>query len=211
MNRHKGGCRRILSPRVGLLVTLAGVTLLAAACSSAAANSTDAANSSTAGASAASSPSASSGTSSPSASSGASSTSAGSSTYQKSVAYAACMRQHGVPNFPDPLPNGGFEFGSSVTGGINGQVSPQYQAATNACASLSPTGSLSPQQQEKDLSQLLKISECMRSHGFENFPDPTVSNQGIVLHIVGFDRNSPQFQSAWQTCQTQARAGSAQG
>jgi hypothetical protein len=51
----------------------------------------------------------------------------------------------------------------------------------------------------------------MRSHGFKSFPDPTFSNEGIVLHIVGFDRNSPQFQSAWQTCQTQAGTGSAQG
>jgi hypothetical protein len=200
MNRHAGGFRRILSPRVGLLVSAASVAVLAAACS-ASTTSTIAGTTSTAGTSA---------TSSSSTSSGTSSTAVGSSTYQKSVAYAACMRQHGVPNFPDPLPNGGFEISSDVTGGGNGQVSPQYAAAVNACASLLPSGSPSAQQQQKTLSELLKVSACMRTHGFKTFPDPTVSNEGTYLHIVGFDRNSPQFQSAWATC-TQAARGGTQG
>jgi len=205
MNRHTRGLRRMFSPLAGLLVSAAGAALLTVACSSASANSTDAGSSPssiTAGTSSLTGTSASSATSS---------TPVGSSTYQKAVAYAGCMRQHGVPNFPDPLPNGGFEFGSSVTGGTNGQVSPQYQAATKDCASLSPTGSLSSARQQRALSQLLKVSACMRSHGFNSFPDPTFSNQGVVLHIVGFDRNSPQFQSAWQTCQTQAGIASSQG
>jgi hypothetical protein len=202
MNRRAGGLTRMLSPRAGLLVSAVGVALLTSACSSAAGNSTEAGTSPS---------SITSATSSPSASSGTSSSSAGSSTYQQAVAYAQCMRQHGVPNFPDPLPNGGFGLSSSVTGGTDGQVSPQYHAAANDCASLSPTGPVSHQRQDKALSQLLKVSACMRSHGYKNFPDPTFSNEGIVLHIVGFDRNSPQFQSAWQTCQTQSGIGSAQG
>jgi hypothetical protein len=110
------------------------------------------------------------------------------------------MRAHGVPNFPDPLPNGGFGLNASVTGGTNGQVSPQYQAAEQACASLSPVGNLSPAQQRQDLGQLLKLSACMRSHGYPTFPDPTFGSDGIVLHIIGFDRSSPRFQAAWQTC-----------
>jgi hypothetical protein len=42
--------------------------------------------------------------------------------------YAECMRRHGVTNFPDPLPGGGFSFPST----INPQ-SPTFQAADNAC------------------------------------------------------------------------------
>ena len=75
----------------------------------------------------------------------------------------------------------------------------------------SPRANRFGSQEQKALNQLLKVAACMRTHGFKTFPDPTVSNQGVVLHIVGFDRNSPQFQSAWQTCQTQAGAGSTQG
>jgi hypothetical protein len=201
MNRHARGVHR--KPRAGLLVAVAGVALLAAACSSAPANPAAPASSADAGTSPSSSATGATGTSATSSPS----TSSGTSTYQKAVAYAQCMRQHGVPNFPDPLPNGGFALGPAVTGGKNGQVSPQYQAAVNACASLSPVGVLTPEQQQKALNQLLKVSACMRSHGFKNFPDPTFSSQGVELHIIGFDRNSPQFQNAWRTCLTQIGAG----
>lgn len=207
MNRRTGGFRRILSPRAGYLVSAVGVALLTAACSSASTSSTNAGTTGTTGTTGLAGTSA---TSSLSTGSGTSSASAGSSNYQKAVAYAACMRQHGVPNFPDPLPNGGFEITSDVTGGGNGQVSPQYAAAVNACASLLPSGSPSAQQQQKTVSELLKVSACMRTHGFKAFPDPTVSNEGTYLHIVGLDRNSPQFHSAWATC-TQAARGSTQG
>jgi hypothetical protein len=121
------------------------------------------------------------------------------------------MRAHGVPNFPDPLPNGGFGLSPAVTGGTNGQVSPQYQTAEKACASLSPVGNLSPQQQRQTLNRLLKVSACMRSHGYPTFPDPTFGSDGIFLHIVGFDRSSPQFQAAFQTCQSALRTGAGGG
>lgn len=198
MNSHTGGrrgIRRMLSPRMGLLLAAVGVALLTAACS-ASANPAGARTSPT---------------SAPSTGSGTSTAPAGSSKYQKGVAYAQCMREHGVPNFPDPLPKGGFLLSPSITGGIGGQVSPQYQAAENSCASLSPVGVLSPQQQQHMLSQLLKVTACMRSHGYKNFPDPTFSSQGITLHIVGFDRGSPQFQNAMNTCTKQIGASGAVG
>jgi hypothetical protein len=179
------GFRRAQSPRMGLLVIVAGVALLTAGCSGGAADSPGLGT-----------PASSSASSGP----GTAAATGGSSAYKKAVAYAQCMRQHGVPNFPDPLPNGGFGLSPDVTGGTNGQVSPQYQAAEKACAALSPVGSMSPQQQRQTLSHLLKFSACMRSHGYPNFPDPTVGSDGIVLHIVGFDRNSPQFQAAQRAC-----------
>jgi hypothetical protein len=177
--------RRPWPSRTGLLAIVVGIVLLTAACGGASANSPVSGTSSSSGASA---------------DPGTAATAGGSSTYNKAVAYAQCMRAHGVPNFPDPFPNGGFGLSPSVTGGTNGQVSPQYQAAEQACASLSPVGNLSPQQQRHALSQLLKFSACMRSHGYPKFPDPSFGSDGIVLHIVGFDRNSPQFQAAQRSC-----------
>ena len=41
---------------------------------------------------------------------------------------AECMRTHGVPNWPDPLPGGGYNIPST----INPQ-SPAFQRAQNAC------------------------------------------------------------------------------
>jgi hypothetical protein len=59
------------------------------------------------------------------------------------VKYAACMRGHGEPNFPDPTAgNGGIGFGSQ-TSGPNSDIgpgvdpkSPQFQAAQQACKPL---------------------------------------------------------------------------
>jgi hypothetical protein len=197
MNGDEGGRRRLrqkCAPRMGLLAAVAGIALLTAACGGGSASSPGSATSP--GSRASSDP-------------GTSASAAGSATYNKAVAYAQCMRAHGVPNFPDPLPNGGFGLSPAVTGGTDGQVSPQYQSAEKACSALDPIGNLSPQQQRQALSQLLKLSACMRSHGYPTFPDPTFGSNGIVLHIVGFDRNSPQFQAAWQTCQSvlRTRAG----
>ena len=116
------------------------------------------------------------------------------STYQSDLAYAACIRRHGVPNFPDPKPNGGFD----VTTNPN---DPQLQAAQRDCANLLPasqqqqtTGHFTPQQ----VAQLLTYARCMRSHGVVNFPDPTSKGLGAMN---GIDMNSPQFQSASRACQ----------
>jgi hypothetical protein len=116
------------------------------------------------------------------------------STYRSDLAYAACIRSHGVPKFPDPKPNGGFTMTTNPH-------DPQLQAAQRACASLLPagqqqqtTGHFTPQQ----VAQLLTYARCMRSHGILNFPDPTSKGLGA---LNGIDMNSPQFQSASRACQ----------
>jgi hypothetical protein len=49
--------------------------------------------------------------------------------------FAACMRTHGVPAFPDPSGNGTFPIGALQ--GL-GPMSPLVQRAFNACKSLEP-------------------------------------------------------------------------
>jgi hypothetical protein len=51
----------------------------------------------------------------------------------KSVQFAACMRSHGVKNFPDPNSQGGFLMDGDVD-----YKSPTFQAAMQACKSLLP-------------------------------------------------------------------------
>jgi hypothetical protein len=118
---------------------------------------------------------------------------------QSALAYAQCMRAHGVPNFPDPNSQGAFA-------GVNlPAFSPQFQAAQQACRTLLPGGggqttsggaALSTQQQ----AQLLQFSKCMRLHGVPDFPDP--SSHGLVLGSAGVDPQSPQFQSAQNACKS---------
>lgn len=41
---------------------------------------------------------------------------------------AECMRKHGVTNFPDPLPGGGYDYPGSIN-----PNSPAFQHASNEC------------------------------------------------------------------------------
>jgi hypothetical protein len=59
---------------------------------------------------------------------------------QKLLAYSACMRSHGVPDFPDPTfsSNGGGLVINGSAGGDMDPRSPAFQAADKACRSLMP-------------------------------------------------------------------------
>jgi hypothetical protein len=114
--------------------------------------------------------------------------------------YAACMRSHGVPDFPDPNSQGTFTF----TGRLNAS-SPQYQKANDTCKDLLPAGDggqISSTQSQRLESYGLQYAKCMRSHGLSDFPDPKqMSNGSINLSAPGIDTNSPQYKAAGQTCQ----------
>jgi hypothetical protein len=120
------------------------------------------------------------------------------------LAYASCMRSHGVADFPDPASNGGIP---KVTPQQLGVGDSQLEAAQNACLHLLPGKSLSGQisqtistQQQSDY---LKVAACMRSHGIANFPEPVFSNGQVefpmLQHLV--DTQSTQFTRAYHVCQ----------
>ncbi|HKU58681.1 MAG TPA: hypothetical protein VJP39_03665 [Gaiellaceae bacterium] len=46
----------------------------------------------------------------------------------------------------------------------------------------------------------LKFSQCMRSHGVSNFPDPNSGGQIGIDSASGLDPSSPAFQSAQKAC-----------
>jgi hypothetical protein len=116
------------------------------------------------------------------------------STSAKLLAYAQCMRSHGVPNFPDPSSNGAFN-----ASGIN-LHSAQVQSAQNACRSLSQLGP-SGQSQAQDVTQKLKFAQCMRSHGVPNFPDPS-STGAFHISVKTINTQSATYKKAQQACQS---------
>jgi hypothetical protein len=133
--------------------------------------------------------------------SSAGSTAAGGSTdYQKAVAYAQCMRSHGVPGFPDPNSHGDF----LITPKENLPGGAVMGAADKACRHLLPNGGqMTAAQQQQALASALKWSACMRTHGLPNFPDPRTEKGGVGLTLggTGIKPGSPQFQAAQQACQ----------
>jgi hypothetical protein len=52
------------------------------------------------------------------------------------------------------------------------------------------------------VAQGFKYTDCMRSHGEPDFPDPTVGAGGGVEFQTSLNHNSPAFQAAAQACQS---------
>jgi hypothetical protein len=119
--------------------------------------------------------------------------------------FSACMRSHGVHNFPDPNGQGGITIGPGS--GVNPD-SPTFQAAQRICQKLLPNGGTpSPAQVAKARSQALAFSACMRKHGVPDFPDPQFSGGRISIRVKGgkgsdLSPSSPVFQAAQKACQS---------
>jgi len=139
-------------------------------------------------------------------SSPAASVTGGSTRVQAALAYAGCMRSHGVPDFPDPDSDGNFNIGTN-------SVTSQETAANQVCNHLLSAGTaLNAAQQQHALGQLVKYAQCIRAHGVPNFPDPQLTNGGIGVpggftfdtSGLNLDQKSPTYQAAAKACQSLA-------
>lgn len=123
------------------------------------------------------------------------------------------MREHGITSFPDPNANGSIS-GSGNSGSQINPMSTQFQAAQQACQKYLQGGSAdSPASQAQELNQALEVTDCMRSHGYPDFPDPTVSNGNIAFNgtSLGSVSQTPAFQSQLQECQSSVYGGTGAG
>jgi len=102
---------------------------------------------------------------------------------EKGVKFAECMRGNGVPDFPDPNPNGEFVYGVSVTPAV-------FTKAVEACKALEPPGSVSAQRSSKQQSLALKFAQCVRKNGVPDFPDPA-NGQPLIDTTKIPSSNSP--------------------
>jgi hypothetical protein len=114
--------------------------------------------------------------------------------------FSACMRKHGVTNFPDPNGQGLITIHSGM--GID-PGSPAFTSARAACTKLLPNGGQpTPAQIAQQQQKMLAFSACMRAHGIKDFPDP--SNGGLRIQVhpgSDLDPNNPTFQGAQKACQ----------
>lgn len=124
------------------------------------------------------------------------------------VQFSECMRTHGIANFPDPNGQGQVTFS-----GVDPQ-SGAFSAAQRACAKYAPNGGKAPTaaQQQQAQAQALRYSQCMRSHGIADFPDPQFSGGRIRISLRAgqnsdLDPHNPRFQAAQTACQSLTRFG----
>ncbi len=124
------------------------------------------------------------------------------------LAFAKCMRAHGVPSFPDPNSSGKIPIKSSggmtraPSGGFTANPnSPAYETASKDCRPLAMATPVTQAQSNELIASQLKFAVCMRKSGVPNYPDPTstgeVGNNGA---ISGVNPNSPAVQRAEKTC-----------
>jgi hypothetical protein len=124
--------------------------------------------------------------------------------------FAACMRSHGVPRFPDPTNNGTTLRVQVGPGAAVDPSSPLYDSALAACNSLAP-GFGGPQGQPitpADKLDYLKAAACIRAHGVADFPDPAIRG-GQVKFVMppGMNTNSPRVQAVIAICRKLIPAG----
>ncbi len=122
------------------------------------------------------------------------------------LAFARCMRAHGVPDFPDPSGGGPQALqvrpGKVTVDGVTLRETPaQFETAQQACQPTEGQGGGPPSPQMVAAADA--FSACMRSHGVTNFPDPTVTAHGLNIQVPpGTDPNSAPFQAAQTACQS---------
>jgi hypothetical protein len=94
---------------------------------------------------------------------------------QQAAKYSACMRAHGVADFPNPNGQGQFPYG-----GIS--VSPAtWVNAVDACKNLQPSdwsgdAGRTPEQQDA----ALEFAQCVRDNGVPDFPNPATAQDPLI-------------------------------
>jgi hypothetical protein len=122
---------------------------------------------------------------------------------QQALAFARCMRLHGVRDWPDPNSSGVFPKRTPKQLGVSNS---QFQAADKACQPLLPPSGGQPTPAELRVmeSDALKFARCMRSDGVTTWPDYTLRD-GIPifdLHHTSIDPNSPPIVAKQVRCKS---------
>lgn len=115
--------------------------------------------------------------------------------------FAQCMRQNGVPQWPDPVD--GTKFRMPYRGAVDPN-SPQFKAAEQACRPVAPPGWDGDSREDPaGQAKMLKYAQCMRKNGVPEFPDP----QGGALDTGDLNPNAPLYKAADRKCQSLRPSG----
>ncbi len=117
------------------------------------------------------------------------------------VKFATCMRDHGVPSFPDPETSAAIQIPLSLAK----NPSPAYKSAMQACHYLMRAGASPPVVSARQKAAAVKLAQCMRKHGVPDYPDPTYHDGQLVPPSIAdpaINPASPAFGAASKTCQS---------
>jgi hypothetical protein len=86
--------------------------------------------------------------------------------------FSACMRDHGVKDFPDPDASGELTIDAVANGTSIDTGSAAFEQALQACEELTPSGFTGRERTSEEQDGALAFAQCMREHGIKDFPDP---------------------------------------
>jgi hypothetical protein len=122
---------------------------------------------------------------------------------QADLAYARCMRQHGI-DMPDPKFDAQGRMAQQLPSGV-GPDDPKFKAADQACKQYLPNGGEPEKVDPQVYQQMLAHARCMRQHGID-MPDPKPDGR---VDMPGIDPDDPKFKAANQACQQYEPKGGA--
>jgi hypothetical protein len=111
--------------------------------------------------------------------------------------YAQCMRDNGVPDFPDPDANGQLRGPAHEK-----ETDPKFRAAQEKCRNLAPGG----EHEKSDpatVEQMRKFSQCMRDNGLPDFPDA----DGRLRGAGHEQQDNPTYRAAMEACRQRLPGG----
>ena len=94
-------------------------------------------------------------------------------TREKAVRFAECMRENGVPEFPDPDASGELTIDGVVNGSSLDTSTAAWKGAISACKDLEPSGFTGHKRSSEQQTAALEFAQCIRENGVTDFPDPT--------------------------------------
>jgi hypothetical protein len=132
------------------------------------------------------------------------------------LAFAQCMREHGI-DMPDPeVEGGGRRPGLRIVRGEQGADEPdreKLEAAHKACEKHldGVVQNISPEDRAEMQDKMVRFAACMREHGID-MPDPDFSGgeRGGFRQRIGssdFDPDDPDFQKADEACREEIFGG----
>jgi len=123
----------------------------------------------------------------------------------QALEFSKCMRENGVPDFPDPEFNdeGGIMINRS--GGPDSVDRETEEKAMKACEDKMPRGggNFSEEDRAKMQDAFLEYAKCMRENGID-MPDPDFSEGGGAFRMGvggdGMNPDDPAFKKADEAC-----------
>ena len=118
--------------------------------------------------------------------------------------FARCMRSNGVTDYPEPSSNGHPQIANHID--LNSRT---FQTAYEACRKYVPSGQVGPPAPTAaQLRAALAFAQCIRTHGFPQFPDPLTTygpgftlGRGEYFPLISTTKlQSPAFTHAAKAC-----------